>query len=151
VDGDAVEPDLGERPVPGAGLRLLHEVEDLEAVDDLGEDGVVAVEVRLLGVGDEELAAVGVGPVVGHRHDPPCVVLHHPAKQKFVSSSDTEQRAERPNQIINRKEDQPTLRDSLNSSANLVPQMEEPPLPEPVGSPPWIMKPLMFRWNTVPS
>jgi hypothetical protein len=75
VDGDAVEPDLCERPVPWAGLRLLHEVEDLEAVDDLGEDGVVAVEVRLLGVGDEELAAVGVGPAVGHRHDPPRVVL----------------------------------------------------------------------------
>jgi hypothetical protein len=87
VDGDAVEPDLGERPVPGAGLRLLHEVEDLEAVDDLGEDGVVAVEVRLLGVGDEELAAVGVGPVVGHRHDPPCVVLHHPAKQNKNKNS----------------------------------------------------------------
>ena len=52
MDGDAVEPDLGERPVPWAGLRLLHEVEDLEAVDDLGEDGLVAVEVRLLGVGD---------------------------------------------------------------------------------------------------
>lgn len=75
MDGDAVEPDLRERPVPRSGLRLLHEVEDLESVDDLGEDGVVAVEVRLLGVGDEELAAVGVGPAVGHRNDPPRVVL----------------------------------------------------------------------------
>jgi hypothetical protein len=75
VDCDAVEPDLRERPVPWPRLRLLHEVEHVEAVNDLGEDGVVSVEVRLLGVGDEELAAVGVGPAVRHRHDPPCVVL----------------------------------------------------------------------------
>ena len=44
-------------------------------MDDLGEHGVVAVEVRLLGVGDEELAPVGVGPAVRHRHHPAGVVL----------------------------------------------------------------------------
>lgn len=75
MDGDAVEPDLRERPVPWPGLRLLHEVEHLKAVDDLSEDGVVSVEVRLLGVGDEELASISVGPAVRHRHDPPRVVL----------------------------------------------------------------------------
>jgi hypothetical protein len=48
VYGDAIEPDLSERAVAGPGGRLLHEVEHLEAVDDLGEDGVVAVEVGLL-------------------------------------------------------------------------------------------------------
>lgn len=75
MDGDAVEPDLGEGAVAGPRLRLLHEVEHLESMDDLGEHGVVAVEVRLLGVGDEELAPVGVGPAVRHRHHPAGVVL----------------------------------------------------------------------------
>jgi hypothetical protein len=89
VDGDAVEPDLGERPVPGSRLRLLHEVQHLEAVDDLGEHGVVTVEVRLLGVGDEELAAVGVGPAVGHRHDPARVVL--PMRQANQSQQTIQQ------------------------------------------------------------
>lgn len=80
MDGDTVEPDLGERAVGGPCGRLLHEVEHLEAMDDLGEDGVVAVEVGLLGVGDEELAAVGVGPAVGHGHDPPGGVLERLAE-----------------------------------------------------------------------
>jgi hypothetical protein len=47
-------------------------------VDDLGEDGVVAIEVGLLGIGAEELAAVGVGPRVSHAHDPPDAFLAAP-------------------------------------------------------------------------
>jgi hypothetical protein len=88
VDGDAVEPDLRERPVGWPGLRLLHEVEHLEAVDDLGKDGVVPVEVRLLGVGDEKLAAVGAGPAVCHRHDPPRVLLPNQPVNRRVRERD---------------------------------------------------------------
>lgn len=40
-----------------------------------------------------------------------------------------------------------TLRFSWNSSLNSLFQMLLPPLPVPVGSPVWVMKPLMFRWN----
>lgn len=39
------------------------------------------------------------------------------------------------------------LSEGTNSSLNLPPQMDEPPRPVPVGSPPWIMKPLMIRWK----
>ena len=35
------------------------------------------------------------------------------------------------------------------SSGNLPPQMDAPPRPVPVGSPPWIMKPFMLRWKDV--
>jgi hypothetical protein len=38
----------------------------------------VAVEVGLLGIGAEELDAVGVGPGVGHAHDPPNAFLAAP-------------------------------------------------------------------------
>lgn len=38
-----------------------------------------------------------------------------------------------------------------NSSGNGPPQMLSPPLPVPRGSPPWTIKPLIFRWNFVPS
>ena len=41
----------------------------------LAKDRVDVVEMRLLGIGDEELLAVGVGPIVGHRHDASAVVL----------------------------------------------------------------------------
>lgn len=34
------------------------------------------------------------------------------------------------------------------SSSNFPPQMDSPPLPVPVGSPPWIIKSLMTRWKT---
>ena len=37
---------------------------------------------------------------------------------------------------------------SLNSALIWYPG---PPMPVPSGQPPWIMKPLMTRWNTVPS
>ncbi len=36
----------------------------------------------------------------------------------------------------------------LNSALRCLP---EPPMPVPVGSPPWAMKPSMTRWNGVPS
>jgi hypothetical protein len=37
------------------------------------------------------------------------------------------------------------------SSLNLPPYILTPPFPVPSGSPPWIMNPLMFRWNLVSS
>lgn len=42
------------------------------------------------------------------------------------------------------------LRLSLNSSSNLRPQIELPPLPLPVGSPVCTMNPFMLRWNKLP-
>jgi hypothetical protein len=38
-----------------------------------------------------------------------------------------------------------TFKVERTSSGNGLPQIELPPLPVPVGSPVWIMKPLMFR------
>jgi hypothetical protein len=42
----------------------------------------------------------------------------------------------------------PVCRNSgCSSSSNLPPYILSPPLPVPVGSPPWIMKSRMIRWN----
>ena len=41
-----------------------------------GKDGVLHVEVGLFGVGDEELWAIGVKAIVGHRDDATSVVLY---------------------------------------------------------------------------
>ena len=46
-----------------------------ERESDLSKDCVFAVEMRLLGVGDEELGFVRVGPGVGHGEDPAVVKL----------------------------------------------------------------------------
>lgn len=40
---------------------------------------------------------------------------------------------------------------SLNSSLKLLPQIDSPPVPSPFGSPVWIMKSLITRWNSNPS
>src|SRR3954451_9518262 len=55
------------RTVLGAGLHALDGVDRVHAVGHPPEHGVLAVEPgRRLGRDDEELAAVGVGPGVGH-------------------------------------------------------------------------------------
>ena len=38
-----------------------------------------------------------------------------------------------------------------NSSSKLSPYMDSPPIPVPVGSPPWIIKSLIIRWKMTPS
>ena len=38
-----------------------------------------------------------------------------------------------------------------NSSSKVPPQIDSPPFPVPVGSPPCIINPFIFRWNKVPS
>merc|ERR1740139_1695584 len=48
------------------GLHLLH---DIHAVSDVPEHYVLTVQVAGLGCAQEELAAVGVGPSVGHGED----------------------------------------------------------------------------------
>src|SRR4029450_2307825 len=39
----------------------------------------------------------------------------------------------------------------LISSGKVGPQALSPPVPSPLGSPPWIMNPLTMRWNVRPS
>jgi len=64
LSGVGDDDGLGRRPALGA--LLLHRLDDLLALSDLAEDGVLSVEPRGLDGGDEELAAVGVGTRVGH-------------------------------------------------------------------------------------
>ena len=59
---------------PPHGLHRLH---DVEALDDLAEHDVLAVEPWRGDGDDEELGAVGVGPRVGHRQGPPARVPSH--------------------------------------------------------------------------
>lgn len=61
--------DVLDRPIQLARPRTAHLVDDIHAIDDLAKDGVLAIEVRRGGQGDEELAAVGAGPAVGHGQD----------------------------------------------------------------------------------
>ena len=96
------------RPRGERGDRIDH----LHPLGDPPEDRVAVGQPVVL-VHDEELAAVGVGSGVGHRHRAPGV-----------------------------------LPGPSSSSRNLYPG---PPLPVPVGSPPWIMKPGMTRWKITPS
>ena len=49
--------------------HTLHGLECVKAINDLAKDGVLAVQVRLLGVGDEELRFIGVASRIGHCHD----------------------------------------------------------------------------------
>ena len=66
---DRVDGDVGDRTVAGTGAGGADRVDHRPAlgVGDLAEDGVLEVQVRGLGGGDEELAAVGVRSGVGHR------------------------------------------------------------------------------------
>src|SRR5689334_78569 len=67
IDLDRLDHDRLDRPVPRAGLDALDLVDGVHPLDDLAEDGVLAVEPgRLLGGDDEELAAVRVRAAVGH-------------------------------------------------------------------------------------
>src|SRR3954469_19400224 len=62
MDGDGEDPVTLDQPV-----------HDVEAVGDAPKDGVMAVEVRLPGEGEEVLAAAGVGAGEGHADGTPLV------------------------------------------------------------------------------
>eukprot|EP00958_Prasinococcus_capsulatus_P013281 scaffold1350_cov277-Prasinococcus_capsulatus_cf.AAC.1 len=68
-EGDAE--GLGVVLLVGEAVDGAH---DVVALDDLAEDGVVAVEVRRGRDDDAEVGAVGVGPHVGHGEQPGAVV-----------------------------------------------------------------------------
>ena len=55
--------------VAAAGRHVADARDDVHARDDFAEDRVTVVEVRRRPERDEELAAVGAGPGVGHRED----------------------------------------------------------------------------------
>ena len=61
---------MSGRPVPDPhapdDIPLLNPIHDVQARDDAAEYRVAPIEVRLRRVGDEELAAAGVGPVERH-------------------------------------------------------------------------------------
>lgn len=73
VDRDIFDPDGFLGPVLPINLDRLHLGQGGQALvpDDAPKDGVEAVQVRRLVEGDEELRAVGPGPLVGHGHDAP--------------------------------------------------------------------------------
>ncbi len=145
---------LAERPVLWIDGHSLHGVEgrvgaiydlkvqsacrrcDVRSAAHLAEDGVLAIEMWLLRIGDEELGLVGVRARVGHRQDPAIVELSG------------ERRISHGRDRMDGREEQ-TLRVDRISSAKGLPHMLWPPLPEPEGSPVWIMKFLMFRCQRV--
>mmetsp|Transcript_3605 Transcript_3605/g.12008 ORF Transcript_3605/g.12008 Transcript_3605/m.12008 type:complete len:216 (-) Transcript_3605:75-722(-) len=60
-------------PLPH-GLHLLHPAHHVHALHHFAKDHVLPVQVRGLLERDEELGAVGVGPLVGHGQEPRAVV-----------------------------------------------------------------------------
>src|SRR5215218_7015577 len=70
LDGDALQAQLLHRAVRRVGVDLGHGLDHVHALDDLAEDGVLAVEPGRRHLGDEELGAVGAGAGVGHGQVP---------------------------------------------------------------------------------
>lgn len=58
--------NLTDRAVLSASGNTAELVDNVHAIDDLAEDGVLAIEVRSCSQSDEELRAVGVWACVGH-------------------------------------------------------------------------------------
>lgn len=82
MNGDASHADLGGGPVLGVDRDRLHGIESptvFGAVDDLAYDGVLAVQMRMLGVRDEELGLVGIGTGIGASDYAPAVELERGA------------------------------------------------------------------------
>jgi len=74
VKGNILNPQNLLRLPLGVDLDRLDPVQGVPAVNDLAEDGVLAVQLRLRGEADEELRAVGAGALVGHADDATGVV-----------------------------------------------------------------------------
>src|SRR5262249_4836153 len=90
-DGDGLDDDVLDRLVARVRLGAADRLDDLQPVDDLAEDRVAIVEVRRRFERDEELAAVGVRPPVGHRKDARFVVPQlrgHPVGEGVAGSAD---------------------------------------------------------------
>src|SRR5712691_3627475 len=66
LDRDRVDGHVFHRPVLAARLDPADQVNHVGALDDLAEDGVLAVQPGRRHGRDEELRAVGAGPGVGH-------------------------------------------------------------------------------------
>src|SRR5215213_2479932 len=70
LDHHPLEAQLLDRPVARVAVDGGDGVDHVHALDDLAEDGVLAVQPGGGDLGDEELGAVGVGPGVGHGQVP---------------------------------------------------------------------------------
>ena len=71
------------------GIPLLDGVDRVDSVLDPSKDGVLAVEVGLGTVGDEELAAVGSGTGICHREDARSIVsaVRHALVTKAIAGA----------------------------------------------------------------
>ena len=68
--------DLTERTVFVVDRYALHCIQSrVSTIDDFAEYCIFGVEMRLLGIGDEELGFIRVWSRVGHGHHPACVEL----------------------------------------------------------------------------
>lgn len=59
----------------GGGAELLDLLDDIHTLDNVAEDGVLAIQPGGLDGADEELGTVGVGASVGHGEDTGASVL----------------------------------------------------------------------------
>lgn len=87
MDSDKLDDNFLKRSTLGVYGRFLHGVERVHAVNDFAKDCVYIIEVRLLGVRDEELLLVGIGAAVRHRHDASAIVPI--LRMKFIVKSPT--------------------------------------------------------------
>lgn len=83
--------DLRQRPILRIHRHALHLIQrTIRPVNDASENGVFSVEVRLFGVGDEELGFVGVGAGVGHCDDAAGVELKDTKMSELQSERRTD-------------------------------------------------------------
>ena len=78
MDRHSGHPQFARRPVLGVHGYSFHGIQRtsvLGPLDDLAKDGVFSIEVRLFGIGDEELRLVRIRPRIGTRHNAAAVKL----------------------------------------------------------------------------
>lgn len=63
------ELDFLQRSVLVIHWNTFNGLQSIETINDFAKDGVVAVQMRLLRIGDKELRLVTVASRVGHRDD----------------------------------------------------------------------------------
>src|SRR5450755_3226507 len=66
LDHDRLKDDIIDRAVVASCFRLADLIDDLSAIDDLAEDGVLTVQPGSRDAGNEELGAVGARAGIGH-------------------------------------------------------------------------------------